>query len=379
MKILHVADTHLGYSAYRRVTEDGVNQREMDVYDAFKQFIDCALKSKPDLVVHAGDLFDSVRPTNRAITFAIHQILRLSKQEIPFVIIAGNHEHPKLKETGHIFSILDHIENVYPIYNANYETIPFEIDGNKITIHAIPQTTTKQEFNDNLKKLKPETNADYNILLVHGGVKGIKEFSMNEFNELIIPTQYLKSNFDYVALGHYHKYVKVSENAFYSGATECFTFSDAGEQKGFIELELKDGKIKHNFVALKNRPMVDPGPINCSNLSLDEVMKCIKKTIKEIEPSGKVFRIVLDSIPSHIYRGIDFSTIRAQSSEAVHYEIKANVIKEGGSKASETSKIDALANEFEVFLRAQSIEEKETLLKLGLGYIQKIESREEKK
>ncbi|MCX6667018.1 MAG: DNA repair exonuclease [Euryarchaeota archaeon] len=379
MKILHVADTHLGYSAYRRVTEDGVNQREMDTYDAFKQFIDCALKSKPDLVIHAGDLFDSVRPTNRAITFAIHQILRLSKQEIPFVIIAGNHEHPKLKETGHIFSVLDHIENVYPIYNASYETIPFEIDGNKITIHAIPQTTTKQEFNDNLKKLKPETNADYNILLAHGGVKGIKEFSMNEFNELIIPTQYLKSNFDYVALGHYHKYVKVSENAFYSGSTECFTFSDAGEQKGFIELELKDGKIKHNFVPLKNRPMVDPGPINCSNLSLDEVMKCIKKTIKEIEPPGKVFRIVLDSIPSHIYRGIDFSTIRAQSSEAVHYEIKANVIKEGGSKASETSKIDALVNEFEVFLRGQSIEEKETLLKIGLEYIQKIESREEKK
>jgi len=379
MKILHVADTHLGYSAYRRVTEDGVNQREMDTYDAFKQFIDCALKSKPDLVIHAGDLFDSVRPTNRAITFAIHQILRLSKQEIPFVIIAGNHEHPKLKETGHIFSILDHIENVYPIYNASYEIIPFEIDGNKITIHAIPQTTTKQEFNDNLKKLKPETNADYNILLAHGGVKGIKEFSMNEFNELIIPTQYLKSNFDYIALGHYHKYVKVSENAFYSGSTECFTFSDAGEQKGFIELELKDGKIKHNFVPLKNRSMIDSGPINCSNLSLDEVMKCIKKTIKEIEPQGKVFRIILDGIPSHVYRGIDFSTIREQSSEAVHYEIKANIIKEGEAKASETSKIDALANEFEVFLRKQSIDEKETLLKIGLEYIQKIESREGKK
>jgi hypothetical protein len=108
-------------------------------------------------------------------------------------------------------------------------------------------------------------------------------------------------------------------------------------------------------------------------------MKCIKKTIKEIEPRGKVFRIILDGIPSSIYRGIDFSTIREQSSEAVHYEIKANVIKEGEAKASETSKIDALANEFEVFLRKQSIEEKETLLKIGLEYIQKIESREEKK
>ena len=71
MKILHVADTHLGYSAYRKVTEDGINQREVDVYDAFKQFVDYAVKSKPDLIIHAGDLFDSVRPNNRAITFAI--------------------------------------------------------------------------------------------------------------------------------------------------------------------------------------------------------------------------------------------------------------------------------------------------------------------
>jgi len=377
MNILHVADTHLGYSAYRRVNEEGVNQREVDVYNAFEQFIDYALKSKPDLIIHAGDLFDSVRPTNRAITFAIHQILRLSKQEIPFVVIAGNHEHPKLRETGHIFSVLDHIENVYPVYNSCYETIPFEINNEKLVIHALPQTTTKQEFENNLKKLKTDKSSDYNIVVAHGGVKGIKEFSMNEFNELMVPTQYLKKDFDYIALGHYHKHVKVSDNAFYSGSTECFTFSDAGEQKGFIELDV--GKNKNSFIPLKIRQIVNSNPIDCSSLSLDEVMSKIKKTIKEIEPSGKVFRIMLENIPSHIYRGIDFSTIREHSGEAVHYEIKPNVIKEGDSKAIETSKIDALTNEFSLFLRKQDMDEKETLLKLGLDYIQKIDSREEKK
>jgi hypothetical protein len=37
--------------------------------------------------------------------------------------------------------------------NKAFEPIlkAFELDGKKITIHAIPQTTTKQEFNDNLK------------------------------------------------------------------------------------------------------------------------------------------------------------------------------------------------------------------------------------
>ena len=85
MKILHIADTHLGYSAYRKLTEEGINQREIDNYNAFKQVIDYAIQSKPDIILHAGDLFDSVRPNNRAITFAIKQILRLSKSDIPFL------------------------------------------------------------------------------------------------------------------------------------------------------------------------------------------------------------------------------------------------------------------------------------------------------
>ena len=101
MKILHIADTHLGFSAYRKATDEGINQREIDTYDAFKQFIDYAIENEPDLILHAGDLFDSVRPNNRAISTAVKQINRISKKKIPFVLIAGNHEHPKIKETGH--------------------------------------------------------------------------------------------------------------------------------------------------------------------------------------------------------------------------------------------------------------------------------------
>ncbi|MCJ2533851.1 MAG: DNA repair exonuclease, partial [Candidatus Thermoplasmatota archaeon] len=153
MKILHMADTHLGYSAYRKLTKDGMNQREIDIYNSFKQCIDYAIKSKPDLILHAGDLFDSVRPTNRAITVALEQIIRLSKEKIPFVVIAGNHEHPKLKETGHIFSIFDHMSHVYPIYNAKYEMLSFKINNEKLMVHAIPQCELKTQFNEEIKKL----------------------------------------------------------------------------------------------------------------------------------------------------------------------------------------------------------------------------------
>ena len=379
MKILHVADTHLGYSAYRKVTEDGVNQREKDAYHVFEQFIDYAIKTKPDLIIHAGDLFDSVRPNNRAITFAIKQIIRLSKEKIPLVIIAGNHEHPKLKETGHIFSIFDHMEHVYPIYNAKYETISFKIKNEKIIVHAIPQCELKTQFEEQLKKLKPDNTADYNIFVSHGAVTGISIFSMNEFNELVIPKETLSKNFDYIALGHFHKFSKLANNAFYSGSTERFTFTDAPDKKGFIEFELSNGKLKQNFVELENRPMIDPKPIKCSNLKLDEVMKKIKETVREIDPKEKTFRITLEEIPAYIYRGLDFDEIRKLSGQAVHYEIKANVIKDGESKQATTSKIDALANEFKQFIQSQDMKESETILELGVGYIEKIEAREEGK
>jgi len=379
MKILHVADTHLGFSAYRKATEDGINQRELDAYAAFKQFVDYAVKNKPDLIVHAGDLFDSVRPNNRAITFAIKQVLRVSEAGIPFVIIAGNHEQPKLKETGHIFSIFDHIRNIFPVYNEKYEILDFEIGNEKISIHTIPQYTSKNDYNSDLKKIKLTKSSDYNILIAHGSVTGIKAFSMNEFNELIIPTKSLDKEFDYIALGHFHSYTKISKKAFYSGSTEKYTFTEAPDKKGFIQLELKNGNLKTKFVELENRPMIDTKPIKCSNLKLDEVMKTIKKAVKEINPKEKTIRMTLEDIPAHIYRGIDFNEIRKLSNDAVHFEIKANVKKEENGKISANSKINALAQEFKLFLEDQNVDEKKILLDLGIGYIEKIEARDEGK
>lgn len=379
MKILHIADSHLGYSAYRKETPDGINQREMDTYNTFKQFIDYAVKSKPNLIIHAGDLFDSVRPNNRAITFAVNQILRISKAKIPFVIIAGNHEHPKLRETGHIFSIFDHMEKIYPIYNAKYEALPFKINGKNLTVHVIPQCEIKKQFESELKKIKPDSTAYYNIFVSHGAVSGIQVFSMNEFNELIIPTKILSNDFDYIALGHYHKFTKLADNAYYSGSTERFTYTDAPDKKGFIEIEISNEKLKPNFIELKIRPMIDPKPIICSTLKLEEVMKKIKEAINEINPKEKTFRITLDDIPAHIYRGLNFGEIKKMSNEAIHYELKANVINEGEKGQTTTSKIDALAIEFKQFLENQNLKEKETLLELGIGYIDKIEAREEGK
>ncbi|MGC8834842.1 MAG: metallophosphoesterase family protein, partial [Armatimonadota bacterium] len=91
MRILHFADVHLGYRAYSRVTEQGINQREADVFKAFESALEAMANLQPDLVLLAGDLFHVVRPSNLVIHHAFRRLQRFAeKVKCPVVMIAGN-------------------------------------------------------------------------------------------------------------------------------------------------------------------------------------------------------------------------------------------------------------------------------------------------
>lgn len=92
MRFVHFSDTHLGFSDLNKIdATTGINQRESDFYRAWWQAIDKILELKPDFVVHAGDLFQTPRPNNRAIRVGLEGIQRLNDADIPFVVVAGNH------------------------------------------------------------------------------------------------------------------------------------------------------------------------------------------------------------------------------------------------------------------------------------------------
>src|SRR6059058_1925945 len=100
MRLVHLSDLHLGYRQYQRLTPGGVNQREADVAATFRLTIDRIIELAPDVVVIAGDIFHSVRPTNQAILHAFMQFSRL-KQALPnavLLLIAGNHDTPRTSE-----------------------------------------------------------------------------------------------------------------------------------------------------------------------------------------------------------------------------------------------------------------------------------------
>ncbi|HUF31535.1 MAG TPA: metallophosphoesterase, partial [Gemmatimonadaceae bacterium] len=107
MRLVHLADLHLGYRQYHRLTASGLNQREADVAGTFVRALDQVIALEPDVIVIAGDVFHVVRPANPVIIHAFSQFARL-RQALPkalVVIIGGNHDQPRSTETGCILGL----------------------------------------------------------------------------------------------------------------------------------------------------------------------------------------------------------------------------------------------------------------------------------
>ncbi|MFC2160635.1 exonuclease SbcCD subunit D [Acidobacteriota bacterium] len=377
MKIIHFSDTHLGYGEYSKVDAgSGINQRELDVYAAFKQAIDLILKKKPDLVIHAGDLFDSPRPNNRAIHIALSELQRLSAKGIPTVIISGNHSTPRIAATCSIFEALTVLPNIYPIYKKQYEKIKI----GDAAVHVVPHASSDTELSSELKKVKQDPKAKFNILCLHAGMTWDNIYKMGEFSELIIPGKNLSrfKDFDYIALGHWHRFLPLKgiPNAYYSGSTERFSFREQGYLKGVVFADL--AKHTAELCPLKVREMIKLGPVNCAKMDASEILDKIKKIKSKNKIAGRIVQLKLENLARVTYVQLDLREIRVLLADAFHIDIHPELIVENDKGSTDTG-IDALPLEFERFLADSDLSDKDKkeLSKLGTLYLNQAQEREQ--
>src|SRR5829696_2973035 len=90
LRLLHTADVHLG-ARHADLGDRAAMQRERQ-FAAFVATIDLALAEKVDLVLVAGDLFDSNVQPRRSVERAAAQIRRLVEARIRVVIAPGTHD-----------------------------------------------------------------------------------------------------------------------------------------------------------------------------------------------------------------------------------------------------------------------------------------------
>src|SRR5918999_668355 len=89
-RLLHMADVHLG-ARHHDLGEAAAQQRERQ-FAAFSRAIDLALSERVDLVLVAGDLFDSNAQPRRSVERVAGELKRLVAASIATVILPGTHD-----------------------------------------------------------------------------------------------------------------------------------------------------------------------------------------------------------------------------------------------------------------------------------------------
>ncbi|MBN2166763.1 MAG: exonuclease SbcCD subunit D C-terminal domain-containing protein [Marinilabiliaceae bacterium] len=273
MKILHTSDWHLGRTLYDKKR-----------YDEFEQFLtwlfNFILAERIDILLIAGDIFDTTAPSNRAQELYYRFLSNISKTCCKnVVIIGGNHDSSTFLDAPK--KIL-HSLNVHVVGaitdNANDELI---VINNKqqepeIIICAVPflrdrdirNVTAGESINDKNKKMLDGIVTHYKnikeiaftyrkknpkIPIVGMGHLFTRDGKTNEndgVRELYIgslahiDSDTISDGFDYVALGHLHLAQKVggSDHVRYSGSPIPMGFGETGYQKKVIVVEFLGNK-----------------------------------------------------------------------------------------------------------------------------------------
>ncbi|MES2153621.1 MAG: exonuclease SbcCD subunit D [bacterium] len=346
MRLFHTSDTHLGHQQFSRTDASGLNQREQDHAAAFQAVVDAAVAEKPDLFIHAGDLFDGVRPSNRALAQAMHGFWALSRAGIPVVVIAGNHEHPKLRDTGSPLSLFTDIPGVHVAYKGSPETFAFRVGGRALHVHAVPQMESAQALGQAITAL-PRGPPDLHVLAVHGAVTTVAVVHHGEFNELSIEPSWLEG-FDYVALGHYHGLQEVLPTAWYCGAPERASIAEAAQEKGFLEVTL-GAQAAVRFRPLPARPYVDLPAIDGTGRDGPDILAEARAAISAA-PAGAVVRQRIRNVDARLRGGLDLRSLQEAGRHLLHLDLSRIEWQDTRHDVAGVQTIGPLASEFEAFV-----------------------------
>ncbi len=328
MRVVHLSDLHLGFRQYQRLTPLGANQREADVALTFKRVVDRVIALRPDLIVVAGDIFHTVRPTNPAILHAFGQFARLSGElaGVPIVVVAGNHDLPRSSETGCILRLFEQAN----VHVADFEARRLSFPDLGVSVLAVPDVPGGRP------ELTPDPAARYNVMVIHGEVAGIipKRAAMLDRATYEITEEELgAARWDYVALGHYHVHREVAPNAYYSGSIDYTSANAWGELaeeraaglsgKGFIEFDLETRA--HTFHPIPpSRPLVDLPALSARGMTGGELDAAIRDAVDGC-PAGidqKIVRLVVHDVARHINNDLDHQALREYKRRAFHFQLE---------------------------------------------------------
>ncbi|MFS0824244.1 exonuclease SbcCD subunit D [Bacillus sp. 1P02SD] len=279
MRILHTADWHLGRSL------EGRSRLEEQA-----QFLDELVKiveeEKIDVVLMAGDAFDTVNPPAAAESLFYESIARLANGgKRPVSIIAGNHDNPDRLSAASPLALKQGIQ-LLGLPTIDVQTIYVPTTNETLKLAALPYPSESRLaevlsdsheelmlrdkydqriqgiFEEMSKAFTPETiNIAMSHIYVTGGSSSDSERPIEVGGAYTVAATSLPEAAQYVALGHLHRPQMVSRGktmARYSGSPLAYSFSEAGYAKSVTILDAKPNQpIEMSEVFLSSgKPLV---------------------------------------------------------------------------------------------------------------------------
>lgn len=344
MRFLHLADVHLGMENYGRIDPaTGLHTRLKDFIKCFSFAIDIALEEKVDLVIFAGDAYKNSSPNPTHQREFAKQIYRLSKAEIPVVLINGNHDNPVSFGRATSLDIFGTLNVPRARIVTEPELLNIETRAGPVQVFGLPWPTknlflTREECKnitdeEIIKHL--QNKASKKILefarMVKPGIPAIlaahlaaaeatysgSERSVIIGNDPVFSTQVLaQKEFNYVALGHIHKFQDLNPGnnipVVYPGSIERINFGEEKEDKGFCLVDIKDGKTSYEFIPVPARRFITIDVIISQGQDPTETLL---REIKKHDLSEAIVRIFY-TLPIEGADSLDFNRINSALEEA---------------------------------------------------------------
>ncbi|KPQ35710.1 MAG: exonuclease SbcD [Phormidesmis priestleyi Ana] len=270
-----------GFSHGRINPETGVNTRLEDFTLALRRCVDSAIAQKVDLVLFGGDAFPDATPPPYIQQAFAGEFCRLVAAHIPTVLLVGNHDQHAQGGGGASLCIYRTLGVPGFIVGDTLTTHRIDTQGGPVQIVTIPWLTrstllTKPETQGLSMGEVGELLLDRLRVVLEGEIRKLDKkiptvllahlmtdtarYGAEKFlavgKGFTVPMAILARDcFDYIALGHVHKYQQVNESplAIYPGSIERVDFSEEKEDKGYILLELEKGKAIAKFCPLPAR------------------------------------------------------------------------------------------------------------------------------
>ncbi|NJK59405.1 MAG: DNA repair exonuclease [Oscillatoriales cyanobacterium SM2_1_8] len=317
MRIVHLADLHLGFRAYHRLTDRGINRREADVFAAFREALDRTAALQPDAVLVAGDVFHVPRPSNYALVQSQAELLRFrQKCAAPVVMIAGNHESVRSADNRCILELLTAVPGVQ-VVTENPEAVT--LANGQVRVVGLPHNSLSRL---NTIDLRPDPQVPYNVLMLHGTVDSSR---INDYGGYDVPADLLELPWDYVACGHYHTYTHLGRHAYYAGAIERTSnniWQEATEAKGFVLFDLVSHQA-HFQTLHKPRPTLDLPTVDAFGKDVAALNQELAANVAAADITDKLVRQKILNLPKSQQARLDARQIRQWQTQAVHYLLDA--------------------------------------------------------